>query len=731
MSEDFVSSAAVITSNTGSKGQHEAAESASARPSAPVRLRAFARRRKSLIASVAALAIYTIIALLYFWWPIHTSPSTLAIGSAGPDVGQNYWYLMWWPYALSHGLNPFITYKIWYPFGYNLAWQTSLPGPSLLLYPISSATGIVMAYNILLVASFALTAWTTYILCYHFVRQVWASLIGGYLFGFSGFMVAQGAGHIHLLILFAIPLSIYLYALRREGRIGRTRFMILEALPLLMLFLTSAEIFTFVAIFSYLAIALYWLFAKQERRQTFVLALELTGVFVLCAIVLSPYLYYMAIGYTKGIEHSLDTFSGDVLGFVVPTNLFFFFSNHVGALPLAGGNGSEQDSYLGLPLALIMMIFAVKYWRQPIGKTLALLALIGIAFTLGPKITVAGVQIIKSPMYYIYKLPLIEKSLPIRWAMFVSLVGSIMAAVWIAHDVKRIPSKIILGVAMAIVLVPNIGTAPFVSTPPRPTFFTTSLHEQYIKPNDVVLILPMGFMGSDMAWQQAANFSFTLSAGYGGATPQPDNILPIYYMFYTGDATPYVLKSGNRIVGNTYVYYIEHYLSSHHVNDIVVAEDVYAKWSPYLTFLHVAPLHVGGVWYYAIPPSFLRASLPGQTVPGDSVPRPYFLEATTWNDATHTLDTPRGSTGESAETLADQFPSGNYTVSVTISAHSLTPVATAEVLVNGVQATTLSLSDGTTHAAIQVPTKDSTIQIKIISAGGAAYQIGNTELAKA
>jgi hypothetical protein len=52
--------------------------------------------------------------------------STFCIGT-GPDPRLMTWFLVWWPHALVHGLNPFLTKAMWTPQGINLAWQTSMP----------------------------------------------------------------------------------------------------------------------------------------------------------------------------------------------------------------------------------------------------------------------------------------------------------------------------------------------------------------------------------------------------------------------------------------------------------------------------------------------------------------------------------------------------------------------------------------------------------------------------
>lgn len=46
--------------------------------------------------------------------------------------------IAWWPYALIHRTNPLIAHTLWAPVGYNLGWGMDIPGPSLLIYPITN-----------------------------------------------------------------------------------------------------------------------------------------------------------------------------------------------------------------------------------------------------------------------------------------------------------------------------------------------------------------------------------------------------------------------------------------------------------------------------------------------------------------------------------------------------------------------------------------------------------------
>ncbi|HEX8032934.1 MAG TPA: hypothetical protein VF510_03765 [Ktedonobacterales bacterium] len=682
------------------------------------------------VPATLALLLYLVIALGYFWWPIHDHFDSMAINYGMPDLDQNLWYLKWWPYAVSHGLNPFVTYKMWQASGYNLAWQTSLPGLSLLALPITATAGVVVAYNSWIILSFILAAWATFILCYHLTRQIWASLVGGYLFGFSGYMLAQGTAHIHLIVLFPIPIAIYLFVLRYHGRISRKLYWVLTPLPLLLLFLVSVEEFALVAILAYLALALYFVLNAEQRWHTLKLAIETTAAFLITALILTPYLYYMLIEYRNGVVHDLHNYSGDVLGFVIPTHIFLPLYKYFSAVPLEGGNQGERDSYIGLPLAVLMIVFAIKRWDKPTGKLLALMALISAALTLGPDVYIAKIQTIPSLLRTVFRLPLIEKSLPARYAMFVDFIGALMAALWLAKNVRLMVFKIALGLALTVVLIPNLQMGVYFTPVTIPKFFSTTMYQQYIKPNDTVLILPLGYNRTDLLWQQATDYSFNLSSGYGGYVPPPENTSPIESLFNTFEVQHPIPQTDNEADANAFRYYMEQYVATQHVNSIVVQESYFAQCSPYLQFLGEAPLHIGGVWFYAVPSTLSHATVPAEQVAGEHVSRPYKLAGTArWDEATHQLVVPAKTAGEALETWTDTFAADKYSVTLTVHSASSAAVAYAEVVANGITST-VPLTNGTTHLNLSVSGKSGTVTIRVMGIGGAAFTIGDATMAK-
>ena len=71
------------------------------------------------------------------------------------------------------------------------------PGSPLLLAPVTLTAGPVAAYNVAAILMPALAATTAFLLCRHVTRSFWPSLAGGYLFGFSSYVLGHELAHLH------------------------------------------------------------------------------------------------------------------------------------------------------------------------------------------------------------------------------------------------------------------------------------------------------------------------------------------------------------------------------------------------------------------------------------------------------------------------------------------------------------------------------------------------------
>ncbi len=159
------------------------------------------------VMSLLAFALYALVSFLYFDLRIVTGNANQLIGM-GADPQIFVWSLAWWPHAIAHGLNPFVTDLVWAPGKTNLAWITSVPGLALLFLPVTLLAGPFASYSAAMVVLPAIAAWAAFLLCRRLTGRVWPSLVGGYLFGFSSYMLGQASGgHPNLAFVAGIPLA--------------------------------------------------------------------------------------------------------------------------------------------------------------------------------------------------------------------------------------------------------------------------------------------------------------------------------------------------------------------------------------------------------------------------------------------------------------------------------------------------------------------------------------------
>ena len=84
---------------------------------------------------------------------------------------------------------------------------TATPLTELTQAPLAALFGPVVAYNVIFLLSFFLTALFTYLLCYDLTGNRWASLAGGLIFAFSPFRVIHAAaGHFTQSMTYWFPL---------------------------------------------------------------------------------------------------------------------------------------------------------------------------------------------------------------------------------------------------------------------------------------------------------------------------------------------------------------------------------------------------------------------------------------------------------------------------------------------------------------------------------------------
>ncbi len=397
-------------------------------------------------------------------WGSHvlSHPGSRYVGLGQSDAKLYLWLLYWWPYALLHGMNPLVTHIAWSPQGVNMAWVTGLPGPSLLMAPITLTVGPVVSQNVLMLLAPPLAGWAAYLVCRRVTRSFWPSIAGGYLFGLSTYLVNQMQGHVNLVLVFPVPLCVYLVIRRLDGDIGPVAFILLLAAALVGQFSISTEVFATFTLLGGLALAGVVLLGGRDLRTKLLPVVGwIGGAYLLALVVLSPYLYLALKGIPAGPVRLEEKASTDLLGFVVPRSRTLLggsaFSSFTRAFTL---NNVEDGSYLGIPLLAVIVAFAWMERRRRTTWLLLALLLAAVILSLGPVLHVHGRPTIPLPGTLLAHIPIAQDALPQRLTLYVWLVLAVVVALWLAHAQKgRWVAWVVVGLA-ALTILPSTPTPP-------------------------------------------------------------------------------------------------------------------------------------------------------------------------------------------------------------------------------------------------------------------------------
>lgn len=480
---------------------------------------------------ISPFVIFLLVAY-WLWGPSNFTDIHRNFFTPSGDPEAFVWYLRWWPFSIAHGLNPIIEKFVYYPNGFNLAWSTSIPTLALLMLPFTAIWGALTSFNILAIVSLPLSALCCYYLIYYLTHKYWASVLCGFIYGFSSFQLAELLGHPNLYLSFVAPLVVLLVILRVRDRLSRVPFVLLLALLLVLQFGITSEVLGSLCLFGAGAWILTIIFVDKKFRQKLLkISSEMVVALVLTLVILSPFIYYLFQGYS-GVPKVINSplgYSSDLLNFIIPTKITL-----IGGKTFANvsknftGNDSEQGAYLGIPLVLFICGYGIYYWKKWYAKVLVIMAaLVGLA-SLGPKLQINGrIESLALPWDITAHLPILRSMLPTRFPMYIFLLAAIMFGLWLSHSPKTTKkkwSKMIQPLKYSLVLVVIVLLLPASSNyswpkPNTPPLFTPKLTKKYIGLDKNILILPLSDGADPEFWQVTSDMDFKTTDGYLGFVP--------------------------------------------------------------------------------------------------------------------------------------------------------------------------------------------------------------------
>jgi hypothetical protein len=551
--------------------------------------------------SLASFLLFLVFSIFLFGRGLSGRFTTACIGLE-TDPPMFMWYLRWWRYALEHRVNPFLTDLLWAPLGFNLAWSTFIPLPAWITIPIGRVLGEAAAYNFLGIVALPLAALSAFLLCRRVTGAFWPSILGGYIFGFSPYMLGQLlGGHLHLVFAFPIPLAI-LTALRRlDGDISARPFILETAALLTIQFLCGIELFATATIFGGFALLLAIVcFDGETRSRLLNLIAQLAAAYAIAMIVVSPYLYYLfALGFPREPIWPPERYTGDLLNFFVPTE-----TNVFGTLRFARaiserfqGDLYENGVYIGIPLIVMLEAYRRSAWRTATGRFLIAMLAIVVVASFGPVLRVAGRASFPMPWAIFAMLPVISNALAVRFAMYASLLISLIAAIWFSSSSVRSSTKYLAAAMVLLFFAPNPSASLWVGKLDIPTFFTDGSYAKELSPHEIILPLPFGQKGYSMYWQSQSDMYFRMAGGWTGTSPFDFERMPLVNYFYGAIDLPEPADQ------------LRAYLARFDVDAVIAdpAEEHFPIWEQTLAQLGVAPTRERGVSIYKIPHGSLAA----------------------------------------------------------------------------------------------------------------------------
>jgi hypothetical protein len=536
---------------------------------------------------IGALTFYFILSVLFFGRAL---PGHLSDYHVGVDIPADstifIWSLAWWRHALLNRVNPLLTTAIWAPTGINLAWVTTAPLAAFVAIPATDAFGPVATCNVLFILSPALSAWTAFLLCRRISNSYSSAIVGGYIFGFSAYMLGQMQGHLHQLLAFPVPLAVYLVVRSYQGNIRTGAFILSIALTLAAEFLIALEVFATLTIFGLLAIALaLGLSPNDIRKRISRVLVTLSLGYAIAIVIVSPFIYYL---FAPGNPHWGSMYSADPIGFLIPTTYFelgklSFLKAIASRFPF---DSFESDTYFGPVLIAIVALYGRRHWHEPFARMMIdTLIIIGV-LSLGPILHVMGRNLAAMPGAIITSLPLMSKATPARFAMYAFLILAVVSSIWLTElSCAPIVRAAIVGL-LVLTTLPNLSANYWVRPTNTPAFFTSGSYRKYISPRETIIALPYWMLGNGMLWQAQTDMYFRMAGAWTGPPPPEFDRWPIVKALATNMLPP---EPDLQFKG---------FVANHNVDAVIVGAGTDPVFQPMLSSLDNAPTSIGGVTIY-------------------------------------------------------------------------------------------------------------------------------------
>jgi hypothetical protein len=538
-----------------------------------------------------AFALYLVVTFLFFGGHQISHPRHECLCENTSDPSISMWALRWWPWAIAHGANPFVSHLVFAPGSFDTASAATVPTAGILLAPVTLALGPIFAYNVLALVGPALAGYAAFRLARRLTGATLPSVAAGYLYAFSSSEAAALNAHPHLFLSFLFPLMVELVLARAAGDFRRRGFLAgLALLMILQLGISTELLLDAIVVGGLVLVAALALSAPDARSGIRVLIAEIVAAGLIAALVTSPFLYYAVTGPFPPSGYP-DLYGLDLLNMVVPTALTQLGHEQFASVSSHFTPGAQASGYVGIVLLLAYAAFTVATQRRLATRLLLVAFAASLVFALGTHLHVNANSTIPLPYHLVAGLPLFSSVVPSRAAFFAQLALALGLAIWLALPGRRWLRWSAVAVG-AVMLFPNPALLRWRSKPKNPSLFTSGLYRREIPKGSNVLVLPFYKKSNAALWQAETGMWFTLANVFLG--PMPD---------WTTKGKDRTLNAATRQLLEErppVPVDIAHYLRAYRVRHVLLDPTATGPWRTVLRRLHHRPRAIGGMLIYDV-----------------------------------------------------------------------------------------------------------------------------------
>jgi hypothetical protein len=457
-----------------------------------------------------------------------TYPQVLRMRDGVDDVGDpllNTWTLAWVAHQLPFAPAHLFDANIFYPERRTLAFSEALLLPGLVAAPLLWAgAGPIFAYNIVFLAALVFSGLGTTLLVYELTGEAGAAIVGGIIFAFLPFRMAQYS-HMQLQQTQFIPMTMWaLHRVMRSGRLGDGVMLgVFAACQMLSCLYFGIFLIPYVAV-----VALVLLLSETRlisvdqgvlltfdrplvRRR--VLALGAAGA-VCLALVAPEGRAYAAARRVVGERSASDVVSGsatlsDYLATADTNALYGRWSDYFG----------QYEEHRLFPGVLAVVLALVALWppvsRVRLAYGVALLLAFDMSF---------GFSGLTYRVLWNYVLPFRALRVPARMGLMVGFSLAVLAGYGVARLSAAMPSKTarsLLPVALSLLILLEYRSKPLqlttVSEVPPPVY-ADLLRDRGDAPDVAIVELPISREDPTLMYYSTFHWQNLLN-GYSGFSP--------------------------------------------------------------------------------------------------------------------------------------------------------------------------------------------------------------------